>query len=206
MDCIRKGLSRRLRCSLLLNSSPRCNLPCCQSTTLHTELHTSPNISEALLCILTHCIVDSADCATTIPPPASVPPHMPCLVVCLFVYLCHQHMCCLLCLFVSDIDRQWANAKSNCTCCIRRGLGRRLRSSLLLNLSPRCDLPCRVVYLTHHHVVTQRPSHPAHVANPGTTEPTKCPDYITTCGPTSTTYHNQTSKDCCPHSIHRSAR
>src|SRR5258708_25921339 len=37
---------------------------------------------------------------------------------------------------VSIVDRQWADIKSDCTCCIRRGLGRRLRSSLLLNSSP----------------------------------------------------------------------
>src|SRR6266478_4925102 len=70
-------------------------------------------------------------------PPASAPPHMPPLLVCLFVYLCHQHTCCLFCLFVSPsglvplIDGQWTSAKSNCTHSIRRGLGRRLRSSLL---------------------------------------------------------------------------
>src|SRR5258708_24035787 len=86
------------------------------------------------------------------PPPASAPPHMPPLLVCLFVCLCHWHMCCLFCLFVSPsrlvllIDGQWTSAKSNCTHSIRRGLGRRLRSSLLLNSSPRCDLPCRIVY------------------------------------------------------------
>src|SRR5258707_12637886 len=76
------------------------------------------------------------------PPPASTPPHMLPPLVCLFVYLCHQHMCCLFCLFVSPsglvplIDGQWTSAKSNCTRSIRRGLGRRLRSSLLLNSSP----------------------------------------------------------------------
>src|SRR5258706_460069 len=81
-------------------------------------------------------------------PPASMPPPL----VCLFVYLCHWHMCCLFCLFVSPsglvplIDGQWTSAKSDCTCSIRRGLGRRLRSSLLLNSSPRCDLPCRIAY------------------------------------------------------------
>src|SRR5260370_41113018 len=64
-----------------------CNLwSTCQSMTLHTELHTSLNISEALLHTLTHCIVDSADCATTVLPPASVPLHM-LLLVCLFICL-----------------------------------------------------------------------------------------------------------------------
>src|SRR5258706_1127010 len=85
-------------------------------------------------------------------PPASAPPHMPPPLVCLFVYLCHRCMCCLFCLFVSPsglvllIDGQWTSAKSDCTHSIRRGLGRRLRSSLLLNSSPRCDPPCRIVY------------------------------------------------------------
>ena len=85
-------------------------------------------------------------------PPASVPPHVPPPLVCLFVYFCHQHTCCLFCLFVSPsrlvplIDGQWTSAKSDCTRSIRRGLGRRLRSSLLLNSSPRCDPPCRIVY------------------------------------------------------------
>src|SRR5258708_27906387 len=75
-------------------------------------------------------------------PPASVPPHVLPPLVCLFVYLCHWCMCCLFCLFVSPsrlvllIDGQWTSAKSNCTHSIRRGLGRRLRSSLLLNSSP----------------------------------------------------------------------
>src|SRR5260221_14785741 len=67
-------------------------------------------------------------------PPASVPPHVLPPLVCLFVYLCHQCTCCLFCLFVSPsrlvllIDGQWTSAKSDCTCSIRRGLGRRLRS------------------------------------------------------------------------------
>src|SRR6266436_8981241 len=78
--------------------------------TLHTEFHTSPNISKALPCTLTHCVADSTDCATTIPPPASVPPHVPCLFVCLFVYLCHWCVAFFVCLFplpvVSGIDRQ----------------------------------------------------------------------------------------------------
>src|SRR5258707_212691 len=80
-------------------------------------------------------------CNSTLPP-ASAPPHMPPPLVCLFVYLCHWHMCCLFCLFVSPsrlvllIDGQQTSAKSNCIHSIRRGLGRRLRSSLLLNSSP----------------------------------------------------------------------
>src|SRR6266436_4504483 len=82
---------------------------------------------------LMHCISDSTCYAT---------PHMAPLLVCLFVYLCHWCTCCLFCLFVSPsglvllIDVQWTSAKSDCTCSIRRGLGRRLRSSLLLNSSP----------------------------------------------------------------------
>src|SRR5258708_10998196 len=74
----------------------------CQSMTLHTELCTSLNISEALPHTLTHYIADSADCTTTILPPESAPPHVLCLVVFLFVYLCHWCMCCLLCLFISS--------------------------------------------------------------------------------------------------------
>src|SRR5258705_11631978 len=76
----------------------------------------------------------------------------PCLFVYLFTFVIGTCVAFFVCLFplpiVSDIDRQWANTKSDCAHCIRRGLGRRLRSSLLLNRSPRCDLPCRVVYLT----------------------------------------------------------
>src|SRR6266436_10234793 len=105
------------------------------SNTSPMHLQSSSVYSDALhigLCMLRN----------SAPPPASVPPHMPPLLVCLFVYLCHQHMCCLFCLFVSPsglvllIDGQWTSAKSNCTHSIRRGLGRRLRSSLLLNSSP----------------------------------------------------------------------
>src|SRR5258708_193522 len=77
------------------------------------------------------------------PPPASVPLHMLPPLVCLFVCLPFSlaHVL-LVCLFVSPsrlfplIDGQWTSARSDCTCSIRRGLGRRLRSSLLLNSSP----------------------------------------------------------------------
>src|SRR5258705_5912680 len=88
----------------------------------------------------------------TTPPPASVPPHMPPPLVCLFVCLCHWCTCCLFCLFVSPsglvplIDGQWTSAKSDCTRSIRRGLGRSLRSSLLLNSSPTCNPHCRIIY------------------------------------------------------------
>jgi len=123
------------------------NIRPCQSMTLHTELHASLNISEALLHTLTHCVVDSVDCTITVLPPASTPPHM-LLLVCLFVYLftfvIGAHVAFFVCLFplpvVSDIDKQWANARSGCAHCIRRDLGRGLRSSLLLNLSPRCPV------------------------------------------------------------------
>ncbi len=101
----------------------------------------------------------------TILPLASTPLHM-LLLVCLFIYLftfvigaCVALFVCLFPLqVVSVIDRQWADANYDHAHCIRRGLGRRLRSSLLLNLSPRCDPPCRVVYLiilcsgTHGHL------------------------------------------------------
>src|SRR5258708_36421468 len=126
------------------------SLAVCQSMTLHIELCTFPThlrssstYSDALhigLCMLHNSAL----------PPASMPPHVPPLLVCLFVYLCHWCTCCLFCLFVSPsrlvplIDGQWTSAKSDCTCSIRRGLGRRLRSSLLLNSSPRCNPPCRI--------------------------------------------------------------
>src|SRR5258705_5275216 len=118
--------------------------PCFSDASL-MHLQSSSTYSDTL-CIRLHMLHDSA------PPTASVPLHVPPLLVCLFVYLCHWCMCCLFCLFVSPsglfplIDGQWTSTKSNCTCSIRRGLGRRLRSSLLLNSSPRCDLPCRIVY------------------------------------------------------------
>src|SRR5258708_15084890 len=95
------------------------------SSTYSDALHTRP-------CML---------CNST-PPPASMPPHILPLLVCLFVYLCHWCTCCLFCLFVSPsglvllIDGQQTSAKSNCTCSIRRSLARRLRSSLLLNSYP----------------------------------------------------------------------
>src|SRR5258708_3984156 len=85
-------------------------------------------ISKALPHTLMHCVSDSACYAT---------PHHP-LHPC--PCMCHPHL--FVCLFVSPsrlfplIDGQWTSAKSDCTCSIRRGLGRRLRSSLLLNSSP----------------------------------------------------------------------
>src|SRR5258708_23008870 len=107
----------------------------CFSDTSPMHLQSSSMYSDALcigLCML---------CNSTLPP-ASAPPHVPPLLVCLFVYLCHWCTYCLFCLFVSPsrlvplIDGQWTSAKSNCTHSIRRGLGRRLRRSLLLNSSP----------------------------------------------------------------------
>src|SRR5258708_38131161 len=107
--------------------------------TLHIRLRTFLThlqcISKALPHTLTHCVSDSA-CYTTPHHPLHLCLHMCrlCLFVCLFVYLCHWHTCCLFCLFVSPsrlvllIDGQWTSAKSDCTCSIRRGLGRRLRS------------------------------------------------------------------------------
>src|SRR5260221_587404 len=101
-------------------------------------------ISKALPHTLTHCISDSACYAT----PHVLPP-LVCLSVCLPLLLVHM---LFVCLFVSPsglfplIDGQWTSAKSDCTHSIRRGLGRRLRSSLLLNSSPRCNPPCRIVY------------------------------------------------------------
>src|SRR5258708_36611186 len=80
-------------------------------------------------------------CNSALPPP-SAPPHMLPLLVCLFVYLCHWHTCCLFCLFVSLsglvplLEGRLTSAKSDCTRSIRTGLGRGLRSSLLFNSSP----------------------------------------------------------------------
>src|SRR5258705_3316626 len=88
------------------------------------------------------CISDYTDCAMLHCPLYPCLCTCPlCLFVCLFTFVPWCHM--LLALFVyfpfqivSIVDRQQANVKSDCTCCIRRGLGRRLRSSLLLNSSP----------------------------------------------------------------------
>ena len=99
------------------------------------HLQSSSTYSDTL-CIRLCMLCNSA------PPPASMPPHVLPPPVCLFVYLCHWCTCCLFCLFVSPsrlvplIDGQWTSAKSDCTHSIRRDLGRRLRSSLLLNSSP----------------------------------------------------------------------
>src|SRR5260370_32322366 len=100
------------------------------------HLQSSSTYSDAL-CIRLHML-----CNSTLPP-ASAPPHVPPLLVCLFVCLplLLAHVL-FVCLSVSPsglfplIDGQWTSAKSDCTCSIRRGLGRRLRSSLLLNSSP----------------------------------------------------------------------
>src|SRR5260221_10187334 len=77
------------------------------------HLQSSSMYSDAL-CIGLCMLCNSA------PPPASAPPHVLPLLVCLFVYLCHRCTCCLFCLFVSPsrlvplIDGQWTSAKSNC--------------------------------------------------------------------------------------------
>ena len=99
----------------------------------HTKLQSFATYSDVLqigLCRLCNIV----------PPLVSAPLHL-CLFVCLFIPVLQHHM--LLALFVyfpfqivSVVDRQQANVKSDCTHCIRRGLGRRLRSSLLLNSSP----------------------------------------------------------------------
>src|SRR5258708_4356081 len=87
-----------------------------------------------------HCILDSTSCMTLY---CLLYPHlhMCCFSICLFVFVPQHHVLPALFVYfpfqiVSVVDRQWANIKSDCTCCIRRGLGRRLRSSLLLNSSP----------------------------------------------------------------------
>src|SRR5258708_6646099 len=98
-----------------LNSMELSQIPLrCQSTTLHIELHAFPM----------HLRSSSMYSAL---PPASMPLHMLPLLVCLFVSPSRLFLL---------IDGQWTSAKSDCTCSIRRGLSRRLRSSLLLNSSP----------------------------------------------------------------------
>src|SRR5258708_4662142 len=118
----------------------------CQSTTLHIKLHASlmdlQSISKALPCTDTLHIRLCILCNSALPP-ASAPLHVLPLLVCLFVCLplLLVHML-FVCLSISPsrlfllIDGQWTDAKSDCTHSIRRGLGRRLRSSLLLNSSP----------------------------------------------------------------------
>src|SRR5258708_26790637 len=92
----------------------------CFSDASLIHLQSSSMYSDTL-CIGLHMLHNSA------PPPASTPPHMLPLLVCLFVSPSG---------LVPLIDGQWTSAKSNCTHSIRRGLGKRLRSSLLLNSSP----------------------------------------------------------------------
>src|SRR5258708_31339726 len=82
-------------------------------------------------------------------------PLLPCpctchMFVCLFFFTHQRHMLLVVCLFsfpVCLFVRHQANAESNHACCIRRGLGRGLRSSLLLNSSLRCTPLSRIVYL-----------------------------------------------------------
>src|SRR6266436_775403 len=78
------------------------SVPCiCQSMTLHIKLCAFPmhlrssSTYSDVLHIRLHMLHNSA------PPPASAPPHVLPPLVCLFVYLCHWHTCCLFCLFVS---------------------------------------------------------------------------------------------------------
>src|SRR5260221_4952614 len=77
------------------------------------------------------------------------------LFVYLFTFVIGACVAFFICLFplpaVSDIDRQCADAKSNCTHHIRRGLGRRLRSSLLLNLSPSTSRDASLSQLAEIH-------------------------------------------------------
>src|SRR5258708_37233181 len=99
-----------------------------------------------------HCIPDSTSCVmlSCLLYPCL---HMCHFSVCLFVLVSQCHVSPALFVYfpfqiISVVGRQQANAKSDCTHHIRRGLGRRLRSSLLLNSSPRCDPHCRIPYLT----------------------------------------------------------
>src|SRR5258708_34834390 len=117
----------------------------CQSMTLHLKLQSflmplqSSSRYSDTLCIGLHMLHNSAL------PPASAPLHMLLLLVCLFVSPSG---------LFPLIDGQWTSAKSNCTHSIRRGLGRRLRSSLLLNSSPSTS--------RDHPLVTKQRSTRAH--------------------------------------------
>src|SRR5258707_7408598 len=76
----------------------------CQSTTLHIGLCTFPMhlrcISEALLCTLMHCILDSA-CYATLHCPLHLCLHTCCLrlFVCLFTFVTSACVACFVCLF-----------------------------------------------------------------------------------------------------------
>src|SRR5260370_38651574 len=92
----------------------------CISNASPMHLQSSPAYSDTLhigLCMLCNSAL----------PPASAPLHMLPLLVCLFVSPSG---------LFPLIDVQCTSARSNCTHSIRRALGRRLRSSLLLNSSP----------------------------------------------------------------------
>src|SRR5258708_28635405 len=131
-----------------LTGSPYVRVQPCISNSMPSPKHLqSSSMYSDALCIRL-CMIHNSTL-----PPASVPLHMlpplVCLFACLPLLLAHM---LFVCLSVSPsglfplIDGQWTSAKSDCTHSIRRGLGRGLRSSLLLNSSPRCDPPCRIVY------------------------------------------------------------
>src|SRR5258707_15399667 len=90
--------------------------------TLHFSKHLqSPSMYSDTLCSRLHrlCNNRTAPCIHT-------PAHgTPCLFVCLFTFVIGTHVAFFICLFplpvVSNIDRQQADTKSNCTHCIRRG-------------------------------------------------------------------------------------
>src|SRR5258708_13561850 len=94
------------------------------------------------------CISDSAGCVM-LHHPLYPCPHMCHLFVYLFVCLplFLVIICCLPCLFISPsvlfpLLIGSVPTLTNCTCCIRRGLGRRLRSILLLHSSPSLHPLC----------------------------------------------------------------
>ncbi len=94
------------------------------------------------------CTPDSADCMVLYCL-LHLCPCMCCLFVCLsFIY--QSHMSLALFVFLPGLLPLLTGSrlmlKSDCIHCIRRGLSRRLRSSLLLNSSPRCNPPCRIAY------------------------------------------------------------
>ena len=101
---IRRGLGRRLRRSLLLNSSPSTSrdislshlAETCQSMTLCTKLHPSLINSKALPCTLMCCALDSADCIMLYCP-LYLCPHTCHFFVYLFVCLLLLSVSCVTC-------------------------------------------------------------------------------------------------------------
>src|SRR6266481_5332604 len=122
----------------------------CQSMPSHNSMctlmhHCTPESAHTLMC---HCVLDSMylhRLCDAVPPPASTPPHMP--HICLFfsfIYQRHMSLVCLFSCLVCFLYVLGSGLMLSLTApnCIRRGLSRRLRSSLLLNSSPSASREC----------------------------------------------------------------